>query len=128
MSSPVKTVNTSTSIEETKKILLRYGHNGIPVVEEEKLEGIITMQEVNKAKQHGLGKELVSKYMSDQVVRVKLDTPLTEIQELMIDYDIGRIVVVNQEDKLVGIITRTDLIRNLYGENHIPKRSFFDVC
>jgi len=124
MSSPVKTVNTSTSIEETKKILLRYGHNGIPVVEEGELKGIITMQEVNRAKQHGLGKELASKYMSDQVVSVKLNTPLTEIQELMINYDIGRILVVNQEDKLVGIITRTDLIRNLYGEGHIPKRSF----
>jgi tRNA nucleotidyltransferase (CCA-adding enzyme) len=124
MSSPVKTVNTSTSIEETKKILLRYGHNGIPVVEEGELKGIITMQEVNRAKQHGLGKELVSKYMSDQVVSVKLNTPLTEIQELMISYDIGRILVVNQEDKFVGIITRTDLIRNLYGEAHIPKRSF----
>ena len=124
MSSPVKTVNTLTSIEETKKILLRYGHNGIPVVEEGKLKGIITMQEVNKAKQHGLGKELVSKYMSDQIINVRLDTPLTEIQELMIDYDIGRILVVNQESKLVGIVTRTDLIRNLYGEGHIPKRSF----
>ena len=124
MSSPVKTVNTSASIEETKKILLRYGHNGIPVVEEGELKGIITMQEVNRAKQHGLGKELVSKYMSDQVVSVKLNTPLTEIQELMINYDIGRILVVNQEDKLVGIVTRTDLIRNLYGEGHIPKRSF----
>ena len=124
MSSPVKTVNTSASIEETKKILLRYGHNGIPVVEEGELKGIITMQEVNRAKQHGLGKELVSKYMSDQVVSVKLNTPLTEIQELMIGYDIGRVLVVNQEDKLVGIITRTDLIRNLYGEAHIPKRSF----
>ena len=124
MSSPVKTVNTSASIEETKKILLRYGHNGIPVVEEGELKGIITMQEVNRAKQHGLGKELVSKYMSDQVVSVKLNTPLMEIQELMINYDIGRVLVVNQEDKLVGIITRTDLIRNLYGEGHIPKRSF----
>ncbi len=124
MSSPVKTVNTSASIEETKKILLRYGHNGIPVVEEGELKGIITMQEVNRAKQHGLGKELVSKYMSDQVVTVKLNTPLTEIQELMINYDIGRILVVNQENKLVGIVTRTDLIRNLYGEGHIPKRSF----
>jgi len=124
MSSPVKTVNTLTSIEETKKILLRYGHNGIPVVEEGKLKGIITMQEVNKAKQHGLGKELVSKYMSNQIINVKLDTPLTEIQELMIDYDIGRILVVNQENKLIGIVTRTDLIRNLYGESHIPKRSF----
>jgi tRNA nucleotidyltransferase (CCA-adding enzyme) len=124
MSSPVKTVNTSISIEETKKILLRYGHNGIPVVEEGELKGIITMQEVNRAKQHGLGKELVSKYMSDQIITVKLNTPLTEIQELMINYDIGRILVVNQEDKLIGIITRTDLIRNLYGEGHIPKRSF----
>lgn len=124
MSSPVKTVNTSTSIEETKKILLRYGHNGIPVVEEGELKGIITMQEVNKAKQHGLGKEPVNKYMSDQVVTVKLSTPLTEIQELMINYDIGRILVVNREDKLAGIITRTDLIRNLYGEGHLPKRSF----
>lgn len=124
MSSPVKTVNTSTSIEETKKILLRYGHNGIPVVEEGELKGIITMQEVNKAKQHGLGKELVSKYMSDQVVSVKLNTPLTEIQELMINYDIGRVIVVNKENRLVGIVTRTDLIRNLYGEGHIPKRSF----
>ncbi len=124
MSSPIKTVNTLASIEETKKILLRYGHNGIPVVEAGELKGIITMQEVNKAKQHGLGKELVSKYMSDQVVTVKLNTPLTEIQELMINYDIGRILVVSQEEKLVGIITRTDLIRNLYGEGHIPKRSF----
>jgi len=124
MSSPVKTVNTSASIEETKKILLRYGHNGIPVVEEGELKGIITMQEVNRAKQHGLGKELASKYMSDQVVTVKLKTSLTEIQELMINHDIGRILVINQEDKLVGIITRTDLIRNLYGEGHIPKRSF----
>ncbi len=124
MSSPVKTVSTLTSIEETKKILLRYGHNGIPVVEEDKLKGIITMQEVNKAKQHGFGKELVSKYMSNQIINVKLDTSLTEIQELMIDYDIGRILVVNQESKLVGIVTRTDLIRNLYGEGHIPKRSF----
>ena len=124
MSSPVKTVNTLASIEETKKILLRYGHNGIPVVEEGKLKGIITMQEVNRAKQHGLGKELVSKYMSNQIISVKLKTPLTEIQELMINYDIGRILVINQENKLVGIITRTDLIRNLYGEGHIPKRSF----
>ena len=124
MSSPVKTVDSLTSIEETNKVLLRYGHNGIPVVEEGKLKGIITMQEVNKAKQHGLGKELVSKYMSNQIISVKLNTPLAEIQELMINYDIGRVLVVNEENNLIGIITRTDLIRNLYGDSNIPKRSF----
>ena len=124
MSSPVKTVDSLTSIDETNKVLLRYGHNGIPVVEEGKLKGIITMQEVNKAKQHGLGKELVSKYMSNQIISVKLNTPIAEIQELMINYDIGRVLVVNEENNLIGIITRTDLIRNLYGDSNIPKRSF----
>ncbi len=124
MSSPVKTVNTSTSIEEMEKILLRYGHTGVPVVEEGKLKGIITMQEVNRAKRHGFGKEPVSKYMSNQIISVNLNTPLTEIQELMIKYDIGRILVIGKEKKLVGIVTRTDLIRNLYGEYNIPKRSF----
>ena len=124
MSSPVKTVNTSTSIEEMEKILLRYGHTGIPVVEEGKLKGIITMQEVNRAERHGLGKEPVSKYMSNQIISVNLKTPLTEIQELMINHDIGRILVVGQDKKLIGIVTRTDLIRNLYGEDNIPKRSF----
>lgn len=124
MSSPVKTVNTSTSIEEMEKILLRYGHTGIPVVEKGKLKGIITMQEVNRAKRHGFGKELVSKYMSNQIISVDLKTTLTEIQELMINHDIGRILVVDQDKKLIGIVTRTDLIRNLYGEYNIPKRSF----
>lgn len=124
MSSPVKTVSTSTSIEEMEKILLRYGHTGIPVVKEGELKGIITMQEVNRAKRHGFGKEQVSKYMSNQVISVDLKTPLTEVQELMINHDIGRILVVGQDKKLVGIVTRTDLIRNLYGENNIPKRSF----
>ncbi len=124
MSSPVKTVNTSTSIEEMEKILLRYGHTGVPVVDEGKLKGIITMQEVNRAKRHGFGKEPVSKYMSNQIISVDLKTPLTEIQELMINHDIGRILVIGQDKKLIGIVTRTDLIRDLYGEYNIPKRSF----
>jgi tRNA nucleotidyltransferase (CCA-adding enzyme) len=124
MSSPVKTVNIKTSIEETGKILLRYGHTGIPVIEEGKLMGIITRSEVNKAERHGFGKEPVDKYMSNQIISVALDTPLNEIQELMINHDIGRILVLSNDNKLRGIVTRTDLIRNLYGINNIPKKTF----
>ncbi|MEA1940484.1 MAG: CBS domain-containing protein [Candidatus Caldatribacteriota bacterium] len=124
MSSPVKTVNISNSIEETRKISLRYGHNGIPVVEQEELKGIITMQELNRAKRHGFGKEPVSKYMSKQIIRAKPNTPLIKIQELMVSHNIGRILVLDKDDKLVGIVTRSDLISNLYGKNNIAKRSF----
>jgi len=124
MSSPVKTVDVNTSIEDTRKISLRYGHNGIPVMKQEVLKGIITMQELNRAKRHGFGKEPVSKFMSKRIIRVKQDEPVAKIQELMVSYDIGRILVTNKENKLTGIVTRTDLIRSMYGEDNIPKRSF----
>lgn len=124
MTSPVKTVDKSTSIEETRKISLRYGHNGIPVMEQEKLKGIITMQELNRAKRHGFGREPVSKFMSKKIIHVKPDESLTKIQELMVSYDIGRILVIDLDNKLKGIVTRTDLIRSLHGEGNIPQRSF----
>lgn len=124
MSSPVKTIDTLTSIEETEKIILRYGHTGLPVIEEGELKGIVTMQEIDKAKRHGFGKEPASIYMSDRIISVNPNTPLNEIQGLMINYDIGRILVLNKDNKLLGIVTRTDLIRNLYGEYNIPKRTF----
>ncbi|MEA2021426.1 MAG: CBS domain-containing protein, partial [Candidatus Caldatribacteriota bacterium] len=124
MTSPVKTVDIYTSIEETRKISLRYGHNGIPVMEQEKLKGIITMQELNRAKRHGFGKEPVSKYMSKKIIHVKPDESLTKIQELMVSFDIGRILVIDLDNKLKGIVTRTDLIRSLHGEDNIPQRSF----
>ena len=124
MTSPVKTVDKSTSIEETRKISLRYGHNGIPVMEQEKLKGIITMQELNRAKRHGFGREPVSKFMSKKIIHVMPDESLTKIQELMVSYDIGRILVIDLDNKLKGIVTRTDLIRSLHGEDNIPQRSF----
>lgn len=124
MSSPVKTVDVNTSIEDTRKISLRYGHNGIPVMEKGELKGIITMQELNRAKRHGFGKEAVSKFMSKHIIDAKLDDPLTKVQELMVSHDIGRILVTNHDRRLNGIITRTDLIRSMYGEDNIPKRSF----
>lgn len=124
MSSPVKTVSNNTRMEEVQKILLRYGHMGIPVVENGNLKGIITMQEVNRATRHGFGKEPVSKFMTNRVISVGMDTPLNEIQELMISNDIGRILVIDKSNELKGIVTRTDIIRNLYGENIPLKNSF----
>ena len=40
-------------------------------------------------------------------------TPLSEIQSLMVTYDVGRLPVLDQ-DALVGIVTRTDVLRQMY--------------
>jgi len=124
MTSPVKTLDVHTTIEEASKIMLRYGHNGFPVMDKEKLVGIITRQEIYKAKHHRYENETVDIYMSENVISVNLYTPMLEIQELMIKYDVGRVLVLNEKGKLEGIITRTDLIRSLYGEKDINRESY----
>ncbi|MDD4362979.1 MAG: CBS domain-containing protein, partial [Atribacterota bacterium] len=124
MTTPVKTIEISTTIGEASKIMLRYGHNGFPVVKKGKLVGIITRQEIYKANHHHYEKEAVGDYMTENILSVNPETPVLEIQELMIKNDIGRVLVINNSGKLEGIITRTDLIRSLYGDKDLNKESY----
>lgn len=124
MSCPVKTLDIHTTIEEASKIMLRYGHNGFPVMDKGALMGIITRQEIDKAIHHHYEKETVDIYMSDNIISVNPETPIFEIQELMIKYDVGRVLVLDEKGKLEGIVTRTDLLRSLYGEEGISKNSY----
>ncbi|SFF94475.1 tRNA nucleotidyltransferase (CCA-adding enzyme) [Desulfotomaculum arcticum] len=135
MTSPVKTVGPDMSIAEAGQIMLRYGHTGLPVVKGEKLIGVISRRDVEKANHHGLGHAPVKGFMSARVVSVPSDMPVSEIQDLMINRDIGRVPVVDDDGRPVGIVSRTDLLRTLHGEiqsrhrivynngNHISRRN-----
>ncbi len=115
MSTPVNNIPVNTTMQQARDILLRYGHTGIPVVKNGQLAGIISRRDVDKALQHGLGHAQVTGYMSRQVITIKPDTPVNEIQELMIVHDIGRLPVV-ENGVLVGIVSRSDVLRTLHGQ------------
>ncbi len=115
MSSPVKSVAPEMSIEEAGQIMLRYGHSGLPVVKGEKMMGVISRRDVEKALHHGLGHAPVKGFMTVRVVSVPGDMPVSEVKELMISHDIGRVPVV-EGGKLIGIVSRTDVLKTLHGE------------
>lgn len=116
MSAPVKTVFPHTSIDEAGKIMLRYGHSGLPVVNENlDLVGIISRRDIDKAQLHNLGHAPVKGYMSRKVITIEPHVPLPEIQRLLIEHNIGRLPVVEQ-GRLVGIVSRTDVLRTLHGD------------
>ncbi|KJS02996.1 MAG: polynucleotide adenylyltransferase [Peptococcaceae bacterium BRH_c4a] len=115
MSCPVKTVFSDTSIAEANKVMMRYGHSGLPVVEGLILKGVISRRDVEKAVNHGLGHAPVKGYMTFNVVTVHPNMPVAEIREIMIENDIGRVPVV-EENRLVGIVSRTDVLRTLHGD------------
>jgi tRNA nucleotidyltransferase (CCA-adding enzyme) len=114
MSYPVKTVTPQTKMENAGKLLLKYGHTGVPVVENNKLVGVISRRDIDKALKHGLKHAPVKGFMTRDVITVHPDLGSEEAQKLMIQHDIGRLPVVDN-GKLVGIVSRSDVLRLVYG-------------
>ena len=114
MSSPVRSIRPETTIEEAQRILLRYGHSGLCVVDaEDKLVGIISRRDIDIALHHGFSHAPVKGYMTTNPHAIAPSATLPEIQALMVTYDIGRLPVLDS-GQLVGIVTRTDVLREMH--------------
>jgi tRNA nucleotidyltransferase (CCA-adding enzyme) len=114
MTKPVKVVSPNTSAEETLKIMLRYGHSGLPVVDNNKLVGIISRNDIGRINEESLIQRPVKSYMTRNPITITPETPIKEAEKLMVEKEIGRLPVVFNHT-IVGIVTRTDLLRALYG-------------
>lgn len=112
MTTPVKTLTPDTTMEEAGRQMYRYGHSGYPIVEDGKLVGMITRRDLDKAIHHGLGHAPVKAYMSTNVITITPEKSLEEIHQIIIDKNVGRLPVIEDGD-LVGIVTRTNIIRKL---------------
>jgi tRNA nucleotidyltransferase (CCA-adding enzyme) len=122
MSSPVRTILPDTTIQEAQRILLRYGHSGLSVVNTEgALVGIISRRDLDIALHHGFSHARVKGYMTTNLRTITPETPLTEIESLMMTYDIGRLPVL-ESGQIVGIVTRTDVLRQLHREKAIGEQ------
>ncbi|HYX19091.1 MAG TPA: CBS domain-containing protein, partial [Nostoc sp.] len=116
MSSPVRTILPETTIAEAQRILLRYGHSGLSVVDAQgQLVGIISRRDLDIALHHGFSHAPVKGYMTTNLKTIAPDTTLPQIEALMVTYDIGRLPVLENE-QLVGLVTRTDVLRELHQE------------
>ncbi len=114
MSSPVRSIRPETSVGEAHRILLRYGHSGLPVVDAgDRLAGIISRRDIDIALHHGFSHAPAKGYMTPQLKTIAPDTLLPEIEALMVTYDIGRLPVL-ENGELMGIVTRTDVLRELH--------------
>ncbi|QLE55907.1 CBS domain-containing protein [Nostoc sp. TCL26-01] len=119
MSSPVRTIRPDTTIAEAQRILLRYGHSGLSVVDPQgQLVGIISRRDLDIALHHGFSHAPVKGYMTTDLKTITPDTTLPQIESLMVTYDIGRLPVLANE-QLVGIVTRTDVLRELHQNSHV---------
>lgn len=118
MSSPVISVSPKLSLQEAADLLTRYNINAAPVLDGEVLVGILSRQMIDKGIYHGLQDAVVSDFMGTEVSSVSPDASLIEIQEHLVDLQ-QRLLPVLEGNKVVGIITRKDLLNTLL---HDPSR------
>lgn len=119
-------------IDNAAVLMQRYGHEGFPVVEQtangkEVLLGVITRREADRAINHGLGDAPVQRFMQAGQHTVTPDDSVQQLRRLMIESGWGQLPVVNDDGQIIGIVTRTDLIK-LWDEGPFPpqKRAALD--
>ena len=141
MTKKVITINQDASIEELSEILLDNKISGVPVVDSDgKVIGMVTEGDIivkdtnlhfpryfklldsiiylesltefqNSLKKHFATK--VSEIMTSDIVSCSAETSVDDIASMMVENKINRIPVLSEEKKLVGIITRADIVKSM---------------
>ncbi len=113
MSAPVRTLDLSTRVQDAAEMLSRFGHSAMPVLHHGKPQGVISRRDLDRAVAHGRGNASIQGMVARRVEAVSPETPLSEIHARMVSKDIGRLLVLEGDD-LVGIVTRSDVLRARY--------------
>ena len=108
MTRKVYTIRSDASAQEAAQLLDQHRISGLPVVDEgSDIIGIVTEADIiSKVDKEGLR---VSDIMSTEVTSVNEETPASEIALLLTERKIKRVPVV-QDGKLVGIVSRADIV------------------
>jgi CBS domain-containing protein/anti-sigma regulatory factor (Ser/Thr protein kinase) len=109
----VITIPPQASLRAFKELLQRERISGTPVLEGERLMGIISLEDLIKALERGELDAPVSEKMTRQVETLYADESVMQAVNRMAQLGFGRFPVLDRSGKLVGILTRGDIIRGL---------------
>ncbi|HEY6112761.1 MAG TPA: CBS domain-containing protein [Gaiellaceae bacterium] len=112
MSAPARSVDPGTSVRDAMTLCQRHGQSGVFVVEDGRLAGGVSREDLDKAVGHGLSHAPVRGIMSRHVVTTGEDATLPELRSLVTTAEDGRVAVL-RADELVGVVSRADLLRAL---------------
>ena len=123
MTRAVTTVARQTTMRELGKLFERHDFNSFPVVEDEKMLGIVTKFDFLRAFAFTTGQMLphydelmrrpVAEVMTEAVVHVEPTAPLTRVLQLMVSLKNRSFPVMGLDRQLLGMISREDLMRAL---------------
>lgn len=113
-------LSPETTVQEAAELMNRYGFEGYPVVEDGRVIGLLNRRNVDRALQHKL-KTTARDLMDSGEVSVLPGDSILHLQELMTATGWGQVPVLDMTDgKIIGIVTRTDLLKALQPNDDLP--------
>ncbi|MBD2176353.1 chloride channel protein [Pseudanabaena sp. FACHB-1998] len=131
MQRQVETLPEQMQINDAIEFFARSRHRGFPVVSKGNLVGIITQMDLAKAEDRQLAGDLsIDQIMTYKPITVSPEESLSQVLYLLSYYKLSRLPVIDRY-KLVGIITRSDILRaqakRLRGVSSQPKKPSYLV-
>jgi CBS domain-containing protein len=119
MNTDIVTVSPDDTIDQALSLMLQYRITGLVVVDHENYPlGVISDYDLlDMVYDHNAARDLVSHHMTSNVLQVDAAARWTEVADLMRENKIRRLPV-TIDGKLVGIITRHDLMRAIRTVRH----------
>ncbi len=114
LSTPARAVDPDATVRDAMTLCQRHGQSGVFVVDDGRLVGSVSREDLDKAVGHDLAHAPVRGIMSSQVVSAGKEASLGELRSLVTAADDGRVAIL-EDDRLVGVVSRTDLLRELEG-------------
>jgi len=120
-------LNQDIKIIDALMLMFKYDMWELPIVENKKYIGLLSISDIvkvlyNNAKDY-LKNLNVENYMTKNPIVVSPDDPISKIWKKMVELKYAGFPVVNEKQKLIGIITQFDLIRKGYTRVHFESES-----
>jgi tRNA nucleotidyltransferase (CCA-adding enzyme) len=120
MSFSPQLLSADTPVEEAAQRMQRYGYEGYPIIQDRKVIGLLTRRAVDRAISHRLNLTAASLMEAGEVV-VRPDDSIEYLQRVMTETGWGQVPVIHPETgDIIGIVTRTDLLKTLAPEPRLP--------
>jgi len=109
----IYTIHPEERVALARLRMLRHGLGALPVIDKDgTLVGILTLRDVDLAGPEALVLP-VGELMTRDLITRKKDTLLGEIVDIMMETGIQRIPIVDDEGKLIGLVTQSTVIRSI---------------
>jgi len=121
MSKDVIMCSPEDEVDNVWRLMQNKSLAGLPVIKKGKLVGIVTQKDLldkgallptfESAKGRFRATSQISSVMKTQVIAVKPQIKAIRVAKIMVSKNIGRVPVIDEDGKLIGIVDREDVVR-----------------